>query len=209
MDFSCFAWALMLLLVFRNTQADAVIYFMVTAVFLTISVSHQNFLVAYFPFFNWSLLLLLLLLVWLNRQVFLSPQNKALPVWLISALVAMVFLILKHFEISFLRSLPMYFLWACVQQILIGPVFSERLRHHLKLSKLLTACVVGVLFSIIHTPNHMLMLATLLGGTAWSYAWLRYENIYANAFSHALLALVFYQLMPEDWLGSARIGVFF
>jgi membrane protease YdiL (CAAX protease family) len=96
-----------------------------------------------------------------------------------------------------------------VQQTLLGPVFSDKLKNHLQLSNVSTAWLVGVLFAIIHAPNQALMLATLLGGVFWSASWLKYRNIYVNACSHALLALLFYEISPDAWLGSARIGMFF
>lgn len=205
----CLAWALMLLLLLFVAKPDSMVYLMVSAVFVTVILLHQNWMNAYFDVFSWLLIPVLLILFWLQRNLLFSPRSYALPVWVISALVVLVYWTQIHFNTDFIADLPKYFLWASVQQLLIGPVLSSALKQRLKTSNWITACTVGVLFSTIHTPNHVLMLATLFGGVVWSYTWLRYENIYANAFSHALLALVFYQVIPEAWLGSARIGVFF
>jgi hypothetical protein len=203
------AWILLVSLIHRLTTAGNEIYYLVTAVFLTVFVTHQQFAAVYFEILSWVLMLTVVVLFWTQRQVFLKPRNNALPVWFLSGLLAMILLSLDQFDHSFLSSLPMYFLWAGVQQLLIGPIFSDKINHHLKTSNLITAAMVGMLFSIIHAPNHMLMLATLVGGVAWSYSWLKYKNIYANAFSHAILALAYSQVMPDAWLGSARIGWFF
>ena len=182
---------------------------MVSAVYLTVYILHQSWMFDVAAIFRWSLLLMFVILIWQFRQTFYTLKSTALPLWIGSFLVAIGISLVGGFNLDFIRSLPLYLLWAIVQQLLIGPVFSTTIYHQLKVSKLATACLVGVLFSVIHSPNHMLMFVTLIGGVVWSYTWLKYENIYANAFSHALLALVFYQSMPAQWLGSARIGVFF
>jgi hypothetical protein len=203
------AWALMMISLILVAKPEAKVYLMVSAVFVAVILLHQKWVYAHFEVFSWLLIPMLLILIWFQRSSLLSPKSHALPVWIISGLVVFVYWTQNHFNTDFMAAFPKYFLWASVQQLLIGPVFSSALKNNMKTSNIITACAVGVLFSIIHTPNHVLMLATLLAGVIWSYAWLRYENIYANAFSHTLLALVFYQVMPEAWLGSARIGVFF
>lgn len=204
------AWLLALYALMRqNSQAGVAAYALLSLVFLSTLMLHQNWLVTYASVISWALMLLVLALVYWQRKVFYTVHNWALPVWFITAFGAVLLLSLTGFEVDFMTSLPMYFLWACIQQLLLGPVFSHYLMRYLQTSRFVTACWVGVLFSIIHTPNHVLMLVTLCAGVAWSYAWLRYQNIYANAFSHALLALLFYQVMPDSWLESARIGVFF
>jgi membrane protease YdiL (CAAX protease family) len=203
------AWLLTVLLVYLFFVPSAVVYALITVVYVAIGLLHQNWMIDFATVFRWPLLLMCILLLWLHKKLFFNFINLALPVWFISGGLAVGIMALGHFEFEFVRSLPLYFLWAGVQQVLIGPVFSAQIQHHFKTPQLMTACLVGVLFSIIHTPNHLLMVVTLISGIAWSYAWLKYENIYANAFSHALLALVFYQSIPNKWFGSARIGVFF
>lgn len=203
------AWVLTSLLVYKLSKPRVFTYVLVSTIFTALLILHQDWVVEIAGFFKWFLLLAVLALVWVQRSVLLKKQKMAWPVWIISVILALLMLTFGSFDAELLTLMPMYFLWACVQQLLLGPVYSEYFKRHLKTSNILTACLVAVLFSIIHSPNHVLMLATLVSGVAWSYAWLKYENIYANAFSHALLALVFYQVMPEAWLGSARIGVFF
>jgi hypothetical protein len=203
------SWVLTLVLIYLVLQPNIVIATMVSVVYLTVYILHQSWIFDVVAIFRWSLLLMFFILIWQYRQAFYAIRSRALWLWIGSVLLAVCLVALNGFNIDFIQSFPLYFLWAAVQQVLIGPVFSTRIHHELKASKLTTACLVGVLFSIIHSPNHMLMIVTLIGGFVWSYAWLKYENLYANAFSHALLALVFYQSMPTQWLGSARIGVFF
>ena len=181
-------------------------------VYAAVALFHQQWIAVYIDYVMWPVLIVFVGLVWRYRVSFKVTKNSAGPVWIVSIALSVVLLLgFSQGEVNygFLRKLPLYFLWALLQQMLIGPLVSDLIYQKIKFSRWQVACIVGVLFSVIHSPNHVLMLATLVGGVAWSYAWLKYENLYANAFSHALLALVFYQVMPDAWLGSARIGVFF
>ena len=165
-----------------------------------------------FNFLRWPLLALFIMLLWHYKQYLKVPKNAAKPVWLISILLSVVLMLgfnKGQIEFDFLADMPLYLVWAWLQQLLLGPLLSRLMMRQLNVSEWVVACIVGMLFSIIHAPNHVLMLVTLFGGVGWSYAWLKYENLYANIFSHAILALIFYQVMPDAWLGSARIGVFF
>ncbi|WP_180236530.1 CPBP family intramembrane glutamic endopeptidase [Marinicella litoralis] len=203
---------LMTLLFLLRANKSLTTVLITLAVFVAIALVHQDWVATNFSLLRWPLLALLLILLWQNKHWLALPEHPAAPVWLISLSLSMVLLLglaTRPVGLELLFDFPQYLLWACVQQLLLGPVVSRLLFKQLNMPKGMIAVVVGVLFSIIHAPNHVLMAATLLAGMAWSYAWLKYENLYANAFSHALLALVFYQIMPEAWLGSARIGVFF
>ncbi len=204
------AWVgLLWLLKLSHAQRLGGLMVLVSVLLLAVGILHQSWLSTYFNFLRWPLLLLFLLLVYYQRRYFSLPEKAAWWLWGCSLLLAVLALLLTEAEWSFVYRLPAYFIWAWVQQLIMGPMVTDFIHARLKGSQWMTAALVGVLFSIIHAPNHMLMLATLIGGVVWSYAWLKYKNLYANAFSHAVLALVFYQVMPVAWLGSARIGVFF
>ena len=183
-------------------------YALVATLFFTVLSIHQNWMLNYGSYFKWLLLLGFIVLLWFKRACLAVPKNMALGLLIPTLMTAAVMLAFSG-KVGFLNSLPAYFIWALIQQLLLGPLFTDHLHQQLKIPGWLTACLVGVLFSILHAPNHMLMLATLVAGISWSWAWLKYQNIYANALSHALLALLYYQVMPDAWLGSARIGVFF
>lgn len=136
-------------------------------------------------------------------------KNRALFLWIVTFFVALFLLWLAEFKVGFLRDLPLYLLWALCQQIILGPLVGDYLRDKARFSSGFVILLTGALFSVLHLPNQMLMLVTFVAGMLWSYAWLRYQNIYANAVSHALWALLFYQIMPDSWLGTARIGWWF
>lgn len=178
-------------------------------VFVVIAALHQSWVSNYFNYLRWPLLLVFVWLVYSYRAFFSKPKHEAWLLLVSSLVVAGLMLWWGNGGWGFLRNLPFYFVWAWIQQLMLGPVFTDLIHARMNRSAWLTAAFVGVLFSLIHAPNHMLMVATLLAGVIWSWAWLKYRNVYVNAFSHALLALVFYQTMPAAWLGSARIGVFF
>ncbi len=184
------------------------VYALVCAVFVIILLTHQSWMHSFGSHLRWAFVAGFIGLLWQQREALRLPRKQALPVWLLTLLVALLLFVFEP-EFEFIYSLPGYLLWALMQQMLIGSVFSQSLHQHTHGTRWQIACFIGVLFSVIHAPNHMLMLVTLVGGVLWSYAWLKYQNIYANAFSHALLALLLYQIMPEMWLGTARIGVFF
>ncbi len=212
-EISPFLWLvaswLTAMFVLRLGKLDLIkVYVWVSAVFLAIFLMHQDWMGFLSDQMIWPLVLVMLGLVWSERRHFLKPKNVAINLWLGSVVL---FLLMQGINpgFEFIVTLPTYFLWALLQQLMIGPLFSDMIYQEGRVSKGSVACFVGVLFSVIHAPNHVLMIATLIGGFCWSYAWLTYKNIYANAFSHALLALMFYQVMPEAWLGSARIGIFF
>jgi hypothetical protein len=102
-----------------------------------------------------------------------------------------------------------YFLWAIVQQSIIGPVLAETLYKHCQLSLISAALFAGAVFSLLHFPNPSLMLATAVAGSIWAGLWLRYRLLLPLAFSHALLALAFFQLSHFGWLVSGRVGMDF
>ncbi len=209
-----FAWLVMSIMALFSSGHKAVSLWVCLSVFALIALFHYPGFIASINTLRWALLGFCLALVWYQRRWFKWPKNVASAVWLTSLILAALMLVVSNhfefeFELAFLQHFILYFMWACIQQLMLGPLVSQVLLKHLSDNKWVVACVVGVLFSVIHAPNHALMLSTLVAGIAWSYSWLKYKNIYANAFSHALLALVFYSVMPPEWLGSARIGLFF
>ncbi|KAA3641562.1 MAG: CPBP family intramembrane metalloprotease [Proteobacteria bacterium] len=157
----------------------------------------------------WIATVVFMMPVLLLVKRWLRPKNHAAVIWIITLLTVGLMFLLSHSTWAFVGDLPLYLLWALAQQVILGPLVSDYLRHKAGFSVLFVALICGVLFALLHMPNQMLMLATFFAGMLWSYAWLRYQNIYANAVSHALLALLFYQSMPAHLLGTARVGLWF
>jgi membrane protease YdiL (CAAX protease family) len=204
------AWLCALLLVWLlNRQPPPVVWVLISAVFVVIYVMHQPEVQWFTAYFRPLLLIGTLLLLSVYASRIWQFGDPAWPVLLSSLTVVVMAVVVWQLPWNFMLALPAYFVWALVQQTLLGPLFSDELQRHLGAGKWTVAWITGVLFAIIHAPNQALMLATLLGGVVWSYSWLTYRNIYVNALSHAMLALLFYAVSPDAWLGSARIGWFF
>lgn len=157
----------------------------------------------------WIAIVVFMLPTLLLIKRWIRPHSAAGSIWLVTLAFASVMFYLSDADWSFIRDLPLYVLWALTQQVILGPLVSDYLHQKAGMSQLAVALLCGILFALLHVPNQMLMLATFFGGMLWSYAWLRYQNIYANAVSHALLALLFYQAMPQHLLGTARVGLWF
>ncbi|MCX7545071.1 CPBP family intramembrane glutamic endopeptidase [Marinicella gelatinilytica] len=162
-----------------------------------------------FENYSWIPIILFICPTVLLFKDWLLPKTAAWSIWLMTLCVAITLFIVSDFRWDFVKSLPLYVLWALAQQVILGPLVSDYLHHKAGLSQIAVALLCGVLFALLHLPNQMLMVATFVGGVFWSYAWLRYKNMYANAVSHALLALLFYQAMPANLLGTARVGFWF
>lgn len=104
--------------------------------------------------------------------------------------------------------LPLYVLWAALQQWLICRVFAERLRDS-GLAPRWIALAAALVFALLHTPNATLMLATFAGGLLWSTIWLRERGLWPIALSHALAAGLLVQGLPPALLRSAEVSLRF
>ena len=154
------------------------------------------------------------LIVWLRHDLLRAFKKQTYRGWFVVLVPTVILLLIFiwHMTLDFdllFKLLPLYLLWAFLQQILLGPVVSDLVRRRLSISAFEAAVICGLLFSVIHMPNQSLMLATWIAGTFWSWVWLQYRNLLPNVISHAVLALFFYQVMPEFYLHSARIGIRF
>jgi hypothetical protein len=70
------------------------------------------------------------------------------------------------------------------------------------------AAVVGcaLLFSLVHWPNPLLLVATLLSMLVWATAWSRGAGLLPLALSMGLLGGVVAQALPDSVIGHARVG---
>jgi membrane protease YdiL (CAAX protease family) len=66
--------------------------------------------------------------------------------------------------------------------------------------------VVGLIFSMLHLPNAVLMVATLVGGIIWAYAYQRAPNLLALALSHSIMTVALLWALPAHLLHSLRVG---
>lgn len=97
--------------------------------------------------------------------------------------------------------------WAFLQQALFQFYLLGRLRALLAgAPRLVVAMVNGVLFGAVHLPEWDVTLVTIVGGSAWSWYYLRDRSLVPIALSHAVLGTTyFYWVRGQDlvlaWLG--------
>ena len=87
----------------------------------------------------------------------------------------------------------LYWPWALLQQTLFQFYLLGRVRtlcpslHPVALSAL-----NGLIFGLVHTTDIWIVLLAALGGTLWSFLYLRYRRLWPLAVSHALVGTTFY-----------------
>jgi hypothetical protein len=99
-----------------------------------------------------------------------------------------------------------YLLWAVMQQFLLQIYFLLRLRRLLP-GEVLPVLAAAGLFSIAHIPNPVLTPVTLIWGIAACVLFLRYRNIYALGFAHAILGLCVAVIVPDSMQHHMRVGI--
>ncbi|MDX1486951.1 MAG: CPBP family glutamic-type intramembrane protease [Acidiferrobacterales bacterium] len=113
------------------------------------------------------------------------------------------------YEVSFgnlLLAFCLYFPWALLQQSIFMIYLLGRLRTALpSLSPPLLAGFNGAAYGLVHLPDKVLVLVTIIAGTVWSYAYLRDRQLLPLALSHAVLGSTFYYFVGardlyQDWL---------
>ena len=103
-----------------------------------------------------------------------------------------------------LKSVAFYFPWSFFQQLILNGYFYNRLRDGT--SQKNAILISGILFSLTHLPNPVLLITTLIGGWLSAYFFKRTTNLYALAFAHAILAVSIMHFLPGDWHHHLRIG---
>jgi hypothetical protein len=86
--------------------------------------------------------------------------------------------------------------WALFQQVILNSYFVNRVESLLDDPRLVVLCA-GVIFAGVHAPNPFLMVATGIGGIVLSFLFLRWRNIYAVAFIHAIVSAVILRSIPS------------
>ncbi len=106
-----------------------------------------------------------------------------------------------------------YFGWAFFQQLLLNGYFARRFANvfHGNLS---AAIATGVVFSLVHAPNPLLMIVTLFTGMASAYVFLKnykfaglyFKNPYLLAILHVAIGVCIAHLLPDTLTLHMKIG---
>lgn len=99
-------------------------------------------------------------------------------------------------------SLP---LWALFQQYALNGFINRRAQLAFGTGAKSVA-LVAIVFSLLHLPNPLLAILTLIGGLVWAVAYQRQPNLFALALSHALVSLTLALNISPDLLNSLRVG---
>ena len=88
-----------------------------------------------------------------------------------------------------IATLFIYPLWGLLQQFLVQSMIIKNLPQ---LNIILTIIIGGCLFSIIHIHTPFLLLPTFLLGCAWTYCYIKNNNIIPLGIYHGVLATLYF-----------------
>lgn len=99
-----------------------------------------------------------------------------------------------------------YMFWALVQQFILQGFFLLRLLRLLP-TKTAAVAAAALLFAVVHIPNPLLMVLTLLWGAAACGLFLRYRNLYTLGLAHGFLGVCLAISIPNPILHQMRVGL--
>lgn len=90
-------------------------------------------------------------------------------------------------------ALLLYLPWAVLQQILFQVYLLGRVCTLCpSLHPLVLSLLNGLVFGAVHTTDIWILLLATLGGTLWSFLYLKYRRLWPLVVSHALIGTTFY-----------------
>jgi membrane protease YdiL (CAAX protease family) len=96
-------------------------------------------------------------------------------------------------------------IWALFQQYVLQGYINRR--SQIWLGKGWTSvALVGLVFAIVHLPNPLLTLLTLIGGLIWAFAYQREPNLFTLAISHSVCSAAVALFIPQHLTNGMRVG---
>jgi len=99
----------------------------------------------------------------------------------------------------------LYFSFCLLQQVALQSFLNNRLLALLP-NRWSSSLLAGVIFSICHWPNPVLVPATFVGGTALAWLFARHRNVLPLALGQALLGTLLWMCFPIEWHHRMRVG---
>jgi membrane protease YdiL (CAAX protease family) len=99
-----------------------------------------------------------------------------------------------------------YAIWAILQEFILQSFFYVNVEQ-LAGNRLLSTLIAAVLFAAAHSPNPLLVSATLVLGLCFTQLFRRYRNIYALGIAHGLLGLALAVSVSDDVSRHMRVGL--
>lgn len=96
-------------------------------------------------------------------------------------------------------------LWALFQQYVLNGFINRRAQIALGQGAK-SIGLVALVFAILHLPNPLLAILTLVGGLIWAGVYQRTPNLFALALSHAVSSITLALLISPNLLNSLRVG---
>jgi membrane protease YdiL (CAAX protease family) len=96
-------------------------------------------------------------------------------------------------------------LWALFQQYTLNGFINRRAQLALgKGAK--SILLVALIFGVLHLPNPLLAVLTMIGGLVWAAAYQRQPNLLALTLSHTVVSLALALTTSSNLLNSLRVG---